>query len=64
MNARPLYLSVIFLSLALCGCRRMTNDEIIRETKKCKDAGLNAEDRRGIDGTIYEIQCGPKTNEH
>lgn len=46
--------------LLLAGCS-MTNDEIIAETKKCEEAGLDAVGYiRAIPGTIEHIQCHPR----
>jgi uncharacterized lipoprotein YajG len=47
--------------LALAGCDSPSNDIIIQETKKCVDAGLEAQAL--VDGVSYEvrkIQCLPK----
>lgn len=52
---------IVLIFLFLCGCRRrMNNDEIIREVKKCQDAGLMAEEGRNLNGEIEDIQCAPK----
>ena len=54
----PILLAVIALA-AMTGCNvlSMTNDEIIQETKKCKDAGMQATHIRNSDGTTWKIEC-------
>ena len=53
-----IFIIIIFLN----GCNLgMTNDEIILETKKCKDAGLRAAVLENIHGEII-IQCRPEIN--
>jgi hypothetical protein len=63
---------VLFSFLVLCGCSResMTNDEIIEETKKCENSGLNASpvlvpvEFMLISNETVKIECRPKnTNE-
>lgn len=54
-------LILIPLIFLLAGCG-LTNEEIIAETKKCKDAGMEAERIfNGITYDITKIQCGEKT---
>lgn len=59
MNRRILFLTAV---LGLAGCDQpMTNDQIIAETKKCEDAGLDVS--VGVDGwnwNITHITCVPK----
>ena len=56
MKHTPLLLLTLFL--AACS---MTNDEIIVETKKCKEAGMDVLAFRFADaGEITKIQCAPK----
>ena len=52
--------AIIFLTLFLAACS-MTNDEVIAETKKCKEAGMDVLDfRHPAIGVITKIQCAPK----
>lgn len=52
---------ILLLIFACCGCAKpMSNDEIIKETKKCENAGLSAEYARTLGGRIVDVQCGPK----
>lgn len=59
---------VLFSFLVLCGCSResMTNDEIIAETKKCENSGLNAfpvlvpVEFMLISNETVKIECRPK----
>ena len=51
---------ILFLTLFLAACS-MTNDEVIAETKKCKEAGMDVLDFRfAAVGVITKIQCAPK----
>lgn len=51
---------VLPLLLLLAGCG-LSNDEIIRETKKCKDAGMEVDViYNGITYDIGKIQCVEK----
>ena len=51
----------VFLMLLLSGCGPIypTNDDIIKETKKCTDAGMKVETIRSTFRTITAIQCAP-----
>ncbi len=58
---KKLILLASILVLVGAGCASITNDEIIRETKKCEDAGLRAE--LHIGGLYLEpkrVICIPK----
>ena len=59
-----LYLIAALAIITLSGCGEMpdmTNDKIIREVKKCSDAGLDAvRYEGGISGTTKKIECHPK----
>ncbi len=51
---------ILFLTLFLAACS-MTNDEVIAETKKCKESGMDVIAFRFADaGEITKIQCAPK----
>ena len=58
------YLFIIITALSLIlsiSCTPpMTNDEIINEVKKCKDAGLNTQIIYNTNFEIRKIQCIPK----
>lgn len=54
---------LLFALLLLTSCNfpsPMTNDQIITETKKCRDAGLEARPLYTNDDQIVKIQCMPK----
>jgi len=53
---------IIILVLLLSACTpTMSNDEIIKETKKCEDAGLKAQTiYNGVTGEVRYIRCMPK----
>jgi hypothetical protein len=57
-----LYWLCIFCVL-LAGCGPLTNKAIISEYHQCKDAGMDAEFLRNIDGEIVEVQCVPPGTE-
>lgn len=53
-------LVVAFLKMDKAASYRMSNDQIIVETKKCVDAGLEASTvRSGLTLAIQDIQCSP-----
>lgn len=50
----------ILLCAALCGCS-MTNEEVIQETKKCRDAGFDVGMvRSGWTYRVVDIICLPR----
>ena len=52
---------ILVLLLAACTSPTMTNDEIIKETNKCEDAGLKAQTiYNGVTGEVRYIRCMPK----
>ncbi len=58
------------LSLMLAGCGNFNrndqhelNEHIIRETKHCLDAGLEAHPLHDVNNVITTIQCWPKEQE-
>lgn len=51
-------LYLIAFALLLLSCSSMTNDEIIKETKKCQDAGLRAVVYENANGDLI-IKCKP-----
>jgi len=53
------FLFILFLFLISCG-KEMSNDEIIKEIKKCKDAGLSHSEYENYDGTVRLIRCTDK----
>ena len=59
------HLWILILPLFLAGCSPIiSNDQIIKETKKCNEAGLNADTTWGSetffgDGGITGIICIP-----
>lgn len=59
---------IIITALTLSSCTffepdyPISNDEIIAETKKCTDAGLNAQELTNMAGVIKAIQCELKEN--
>lgn len=48
--------------LWLTGCA-MSNDQVIRETKKCTDAGMKVEALPGIVVGIMSVSCIPKDSD-
>ena len=58
---KKILLLVSALVLLGAGClQSFTNDDIIRETKKCEESGLKPEKLVNIDGVITGLQCSPK----
>lgn len=56
MKAVPL----VLIALLLAGC--MSNDEVIAATKKCEDAGMDAQLMVGtFHGWPMDVQCQPRT---
>lgn len=56
-----LLLSVVAFTLLAAGCNEhLANDQIISQTKKCVDAGLEAHPLTTGTGLIQDIQCYPK----
>jgi hypothetical protein len=54
------FVLALLLSTAAC-YKPMPNEEIIRLSKQCTDAGLNAKPvYAGMTDTIAGIQCAPK----
>jgi len=54
-----LFLSMIILLINCSDSVPMSNEEIIAECAKCREAGLTVEvHRRFIDTAIVKIQCG------
>lgn len=56
-------LATVILGAWLAGCsipKPMKNDDIIRETKKCTDAGMGTNTLVNGNGEIVEVQCAPK----
>jgi len=55
---------LIFILLIGCGpkypFKLMTNEEIIRETKRCEDAGLKAVLLRDRSSNATYVECRPK----
>jgi hypothetical protein len=46
----------------ISGCTpRMSNDEIIKQTKYCESNGLKAETLSDFNGVISVIQCAPRS---
>jgi len=55
---------ILILSLFLAGCGSLSNDDIIKETQKCKEAGMSTITFiNGLTSRIIEIQCAPKKDE-
>jgi len=55
-----LYALLIFMGVVLGGCG-MTNDEIVSESKKCKDAGLTpVAFQHYWSADIVKVTCIPK----
>lgn len=50
---------ILILLLAGCETQGETNDRIIKETKKCIEAGLRPEGLGSGMGVITDIQCAP-----
>jgi hypothetical protein len=61
VNALCISVPIWILIFVLSGCNHyMTNDEIIRESKKCTDAGLVAVPiRAGWESRTIHIECTP-----
>jgi hypothetical protein len=60
-------LAVFGVALLLAGCdvqppyaARLTNQQIIEQTKECENAGLRAVAVKNVYGAIYAVQCEPK----
>ncbi len=53
----------LLLPLILGGCGRvMTNEEVIKQTKLCEDAGMDATlSYNGMTGAPHAIYCWPKS---
>lgn len=51
--------TVTVLVVLLAGCS-MSNDEVIRETKKCEAAGMQIEAAPALGPGIMAIHCVPK----
>lgn len=55
---------IIILTLILTSCdqaKEMTNDQIIAETKKCRDAGFTPQvGFNGWNGRVLFVQCLPR----
>ena len=63
MNRVIILLAAIAVTAgAMVGCDPppMSNDDIVREVKKCQDAGLEPEFGRDWGGNTRRVQCGPK----
>lgn len=59
---KPRVWSLLLCIVLLCGCSEMashdfTNDDIIRESKKCRDAGLIPFNQRNWGGEVYKVTC-------
>jgi hypothetical protein len=51
----------LIVALILCGCAKpMTNDQVIAEYKKCKDAHAEVYVRMNFIGEYLEVTCRPK----
>lgn len=51
---------MLLLLLLVSGCKTpMTNDEIVTEVKKCKDAGMKFGYSPNILGEVIRVQCYP-----
>ena len=49
---------LLIVLLFICGCSGMSNDEIIAEVKRCKDAGLKYDINRKInDSKVASVTC-------
>lgn len=58
-------MKLLMLALFLSACKMpMSNDQIISESKKCKDSGMKAEALRNLVGEIDRVQCEPKDDSH
>ncbi len=56
---------ILILAIFLVGCAQISNNEIIEETKKCEEAGLNAEKHfNGWTHNTTEIVCSPRKNNY
>jgi hypothetical protein len=59
-----IFLIIAVLLLNTCDdWSAMSNDEIITETKKCKNEGMDVEVLRGETKEIYKVQCVPKPSD-
>lgn len=56
----------LVLVFTFCGCgpglysQHLTNDEAIKEMKKCQDAGFKVKRVEDADGETYKIVCVPQ----
>lgn len=51
---------LVAILLMIAGCGGMSNDEIIRETKKCEAAGMKAQIQENLDGQAIRVVCVTK----
>ena len=56
-----LLLLLIISPIVLAGCVSQSerNDTLIKETKKCLEAGMKAEELSTLEGIAIDIQCVP-----
>lgn len=52
-------LLILFIGMCLPGCKSMTNEQIIVETKKCRDAGMGVDVFMNIDAQVVAVVCNP-----
>lgn len=49
---------IALCAIFLLGCAKpLTNDQIIAETKKCHDAGMNVVTQSDESGDVYKVIC-------
>lgn len=55
--------ALVILAAALTGCKpgkALSNDEILRETKTCRESNLYPATWNNFLGEITEVQCEPR----
>jgi hypothetical protein len=59
-NMKKIILILSVILLGGCSTQSQINDEIITETKKCEENGLEAQPLTTMNGMVNSIQCLPK----
>lgn len=57
---RLFFMVTIIILFCSCVHHAMSNDEIIKETKKCEDSGMKAKVLHLENGSIWKVVCEPK----
>lgn len=59
MTRRLVVAALLWTAALMCGCA-MSNDEVIREVKKCGDAGMAVKTTPSNTAGIHSVVCMPK----